>query len=263
MISSEKKTKNQYWLNTGYGNPWLNAAVYLLQTVVVFVTCLFIMDGRFPRSLADCFVLINYSFFPFFTFCLPLFILYIQNLLRNDQISNFVLHCQSRAQLWNNQSVKIAIHSFLFSLHFTAVILLYGWLYGVKQINWAEDYSNYFLEVHATNTVTSFSDVVLMFFLGCFVCFMACAFLFNLLLWVCRFHVVAWFAVLLVGCWDFYSTRLPIGGLEIRILIGLTSLEYDLWKGHRIITGILWVWMISLVLYGLGRFFCRRKEFCQ
>ena len=261
MISSEKNPKNQYWLNTGYGNPWLNAVIYILQTVVIFATCLFMLDGTFPRSLADCIVLVKSSLFPFYFFSVPLFMLYIQNLLRNDQIPNFVLHCQSRAQLWNNQSVKIAIHSFLFSLHFTAVFLLYGWLSGVKWINWAEDYSSYLLKMYTINTTTYFSEVALMFFLACFVCFVASGLLFNLLLWFCRFHVVAWFVVLLIGCWDFYTTYMPIAGVEFPVLFGRASLEYEVWKNQQVMPGVLWVLVIAVVLYGIGCWCCRKREF--
>ena len=209
-----------------------------------------------PTSIADCLVNQKETWLFFSIFITLLFLLLIQNNIKNDFDENFVLRFRSKRRIWKMQLWKAGIYALLFSLYYTLCTLVFGSLYSQSFINWGHEASAYYVELKIVNSFVSFSQVALTFFIACALSLFCASLLFLLLLWLPGGHILSWIVMLCFLCWDSFFTQYALFAERV-------SIEYSNWAANDLWQGFL-VETVLIILFSVAGFVTsQKKEFLK
>ena len=117
-------------LRLGGGNPLFMAVLLAVPAAAGLVSTLLSIRFRLlagsltVSSVADVLVDLRVGI-SFNYVLLPLFVLFLQNTLKNDLNVPFVVRCRQRREIWHAQSVKVLFYSLLLALFFTLLGVLF------------------------------------------------------------------------------------------------------------------------------------------
>ncbi len=185
-----------------------------------------------------------------------LFLLLIQNNIKNDFDENFVLRFRSKRWIWKMQVWKAGIYALLFSLYYTLCTLLFGSLYSASFINWGREASAYYTELKKVNVSVSFSQVLLAFFIACALSLFCASLLFLLLLWLPGGHILSWIVMLCLLCWDSFFPQYALFAERV-------SIEYSNWAANDLWQGFLVEAVLVILFSAIGFFTAQKKEFLK
>lgn len=151
----------------------LNLNINLLMIIVSLDILLILLDiGNLSNlvlknnsciSLADCLIASSNNFI--FALCyIPLQLFFIQNLMKYELDTNFVLRNSNKHNLWNKMCIKILLVSILFILLLSLFTCFIGSFYSVSCINWISKTSYYYSVILRINYSTQFHQVLIRFF---------------------------------------------------------------------------------------------------
>lgn len=249
-------------LRLGGGNPWLLLALLVLPaaagwaSAAISVRMRLMANSLTVTSIAD--VLVNLRSGTFGYVLLPLFLLFLQNTLKNDLNAPFVVRSRHRREIWHIQSVKVLFYSLLLAVFFTLWGLVLGVFFGDEPINWDSPFSAYYNAVHTANPDARLWQVLLAAFGSYALALLGAGLLFLLLWWAVDHPVVPWLGILAL---QQVESAAAVGN-GISVLFARTAIGYENWNGHTILPGFAVAAVVCLLLYLLGRLLiCKRKEF--
>jgi len=255
-------TKKALPLRLGGGNPWLLLVLLAIPaaagwaSAAISVRMRLMVNSLTVTSMAD--VLVDLRSVTFGYVLLPLFLLFLQNTLKNDLNAPFVVRCRHRREIWHAQSVKVLFYSLLLAVFFTLWGLVLGVFFGDEPINWDSPFSAYYNATYTVNPDARLWQVVLAVFGSYALALLGAGLLFLLLWWAVDHPVVPWLGILALQQVENSMVR----GEGFSVLFGRTAIEYYNWHDETILPGFVVAAVFCLVLYFLGRhLICKRKEF--
>lgn len=260
MCSDRKKSLP---LRLGGGNPLFMAVLLAVPAAAGLVSTLLSIRFRLlagsltVSSVADVLVDLRVGI-SFNYVLLPLFVLFLQNTLKNDLNVPFVVRCRQRREIWHAQSVKVLFYSLLLALFFTLLGVLLGTFFTQVPINWDSPFSVYYNATYSVNTEARLWHVVLAAFGSYALALLGTGLLFLLLWWALDHPVVPWLAILALQQMELSAA----GRNGFSVLFGRTNIGHDCWAVNAILPGFAVAAVFCLLLYLVGRYFiCGRKEF--
>lgn len=250
-------------LRLGGGNPLFLSALLAIPaaagwaSTAISARMRLIANPMVTTSVAD--VLVNLrGGLSFDYMLLPLFVLFLQNTLKNDLNAPFVVRCRHRREIWHAQSVKVLFYSLLLALFFTLWGLLLGTFFTESPINWDSPFSAYYTTTHSINAEARLWQVLLATFGSHALALLGAGLLFLLLWWAVDHPVVPWLAILALQ--QVETSVASMNGFSV--LFGRTAIGYYNWHGKTILPGFAVAAVFGLALYLLGWYLiCGRKEF--
>ena len=235
-------------------------AVTSLITASITVRAPLQANAMAVRSMADVLVNLRANRLPFGYVLVPLFMLFLQNTLKNDFDVAFVLRSRSRQAVWRTQAVKVLCYSLLLALYFTVCGVLFGRLLTPVLINWDSPFGAYYNATYSIDTVTTYWHVLPAFYVSSALTRAGTGLLFMVLWWAVGHPLAPWLAVLILQEWDTsFATRME---MDLSLLFGRTAIDYTNWQMDSILPGFAVAAVFCLALYLAGRcLLCRRKEF--